>query len=230
MAHHRAAPHPAGVELGVIGFRTDGGRVEQHLGALERHHPRAFGVPLVPADPDADGRTPAGAGHLPDLEAVIAGAEVIFFLVAGPVGDVALAIGPHDRAIGADHRQRVVIVMAIALEEAGRDRDAMFCRQFLHRQHRGVRCGGPCAGEQRLVLLAAEIFAGEELGRKNHLRALTRRLRHQRRDRSDVARLVRIGEWQLKDGEAECAHRQRLFRSAGEVHRLRNRRCHGEGP
>src|SRR3546814_3866007 len=61
---------------------------------------------LVPADADAD----PGAEDVPDLEAGVAGAEIIFFLIAGTVGNMALAIGAHDAAVGADHRERVVIM------------------------------------------------------------------------------------------------------------------------
>jgi hypothetical protein len=92
MALHRPPPHPAGIEIGVIGFGADGGGIEQQFGAHQRHHPRAFGIPLVPADADAD----ACAEHVPHLEAVVAGAEIVLFLIARPVGNVALAVGAHD--------------------------------------------------------------------------------------------------------------------------------------
>src|SRR3546814_18119594 len=73
---------------------------------------------LVPAHADADPR----AEDVPDLEAGVAGAEIIFFLIARTVGNVALAIGAHDRAVGADHRERVVIMRPVLFEIARRDK------------------------------------------------------------------------------------------------------------
>src|SRR3546814_3268065 len=106
MALHRAAPHAASVEVGVIGFRSDRGRIKEQFGAHQRHRARGFGIPLVPAHADADPR----AKDVPDLETGIAGPEIIFFLITGAVGNVALAIQAHDRAVGADHRETVVIM------------------------------------------------------------------------------------------------------------------------
>src|SRR3546814_3534679 len=85
MALHRAAPHAASVEVGVIGFRSDRGRIKEQFGAHQRHRARGFGIPLVPAHADADPR----AKDVPDLETGIAGPEIIFFLITGAVGNVA---------------------------------------------------------------------------------------------------------------------------------------------
>ena len=63
--------------------------------------------------------------------------------------------------VGIDHRQRVVIVMPVALEEAGRDRDLELRGERLHRDDRGMLGGRPGEREQRLVLHLAEI-AGRE--------------------------------------------------------------------
>src|SRR3546814_12633986 len=67
----------------VCSSDLDRGGVEQQLRPHQRHHARAFGIPLIPADPGAD----AGAEDVPDLEPVVAGAEVVLFLVARAVGD-----------------------------------------------------------------------------------------------------------------------------------------------
>ena len=131
MADHRAAPHAAGVEVRIIGFGADRGRIEQHLRAHQRHAAGRFRIPLVPADADAD-RAVAGVPH---LEAAIAGAEIIFFLIARPVGDMALAIDAHDLALVVDHGERIIIMLAIALEKAGRDIDAQILGQLAHFLH-----------------------------------------------------------------------------------------------
>src|SRR3546814_11519045 len=57
MALHRAAPHAAGVEIGVIGLGPDRGRVEKPFGAHQRPRARGFGIPLIPAYPDAAPRS-----------------------------------------------------------------------------------------------------------------------------------------------------------------------------
>jgi hypothetical protein len=63
-------------------------------------------------------------------------------------------------------------MVAVALEEAGRDRDLQLRRQRLHGDDRGMLQRRPGQREQRLVLDLAEIGAGKQLGRQDHLRAL----------------------------------------------------------
>src|SRR3546814_5535396 len=72
---------------------------------------------LVPADADADPRSE----DVPDLEARVAGAEIIFLFIARTVGNMAFAVGSHDVAVGADHRERVVIMRPVLLEIARRE-------------------------------------------------------------------------------------------------------------
>src|SRR3546814_8706580 len=48
-AQHGAAPHPAGVQIGIIGLRSYGRWKEQHFSAHQRHDARSFRIPLVPA-------------------------------------------------------------------------------------------------------------------------------------------------------------------------------------
>ena len=55
VAHHRAAPQGRRVEIGVVRLGADRGRIEQELRAHQHHRPRGFGIPLVPADADAEG-------------------------------------------------------------------------------------------------------------------------------------------------------------------------------
>src|SRR3546814_7102947 len=92
----------------------------------------------------------------------MAGAEIEFLLIAGPVGDVALAIHARDGAPRRDHREAVVMMRLIGLEEAGRDPDAEVVGKTLHRDHRGVRRGRLRGREQPFVLDVAEIFALEQ--------------------------------------------------------------------
>src|SRR3546814_1313328 len=94
----------------------------------------------------------------------IAGPEIIFFLITGAVGNVALAIQAHDRAVGADHRETVVIMRPVLFEEAGRDRNLVLRGERPHRGDAGMVGGRARGREQRLFLALAEIGAFEKLG------------------------------------------------------------------
>src|SRR5690606_10288685 len=87
----------------IMRLAADGGRVEQQLGAHQRHAARAFGEPLVPADAHAD----LGVAGLPDLEAAVARIEVVLLVVAGAIRDVALAVDAEQAAVGVEDRDAV---------------------------------------------------------------------------------------------------------------------------
>jgi hypothetical protein len=55
--------------VGVLRLGADRSGVEQHSAPISAMRARAFGIPLVPADADADAR----AEHVPHLEAVLPG-------------------------------------------------------------------------------------------------------------------------------------------------------------
>ena len=55
---------------------------------------------------------------------------------------MALAVDAHHRAFIVDHRQAVIMVRPVRLEEAGRDVDAELGRQLPHRQHGGMGIEG----------------------------------------------------------------------------------------
>ena len=180
---------------------ADRGGVEQQLRAHQHHRARGFGIPLVPAHAHAQRR----ARPVPHLEAGIAGAEIEFLLISRPVRNMALAIDTRDVAVRPDHRQRVVMMRPVRLEEAGRDMHLQFGRQRLHRQHRLVLAHGLGVGEQPLVLDAAEIFALEQFGRQDHLRPPARRLAHQARHVGDVGIDI-IGEGELQRSDGDLGH------------------------
>ena len=201
MADHRPTPHAAGVEAVVIGFRADGGREEQHLRAHQRHDPCRFGIPLVPADADADSAVP----RRPHLETRIAGAEIIFLLIARPIGNMALAIDAHDLARVIDHREAVIMMLAVALEEAGRDIDLQFLGQRLHCGDGGMLVQGQGAGEQRLVLDRAEIGAFEQFGRQDDLRPARGGLAHGVGHLFDILGHV-LAKGELQGGDGHLGH------------------------
>ena len=187
VADHSPLPQVFSVELGIVGLRADGGGIEQHFGALEHHRARGFGEPLIPADADAHG----AELRLPRLEAGVAGTEIELFLVARTIGDMALAIGAHESAIGIDHDEAVVEMMILALEDRGRDDDAELFGQRGHMRDRGMNIGGEGRVEMMFFLFAAEIVPLEQFRRQNHLRALLGRVGHEAFDARDI--LLHVG-------------------------------------
>ena len=201
MALHGAPPHPAGIKAGIIRLAANGGGIEQNLGAHQRHGPRALGIPLVPADADAN----PGAKHIPHLETAVARAKIVFFLIARSIRNMALAIGAHNLAIGADHRQRVVIMVPVGLEKAGGNGHLQPLGKGPHRHHRWMLRGGPGQREQRLVLNLAEIGPRKQLWRQNDLRPPGGRLLHQRGHGSDISGLVGVAQRQLQGSHGKAA-------------------------
>src|SRR3546814_9267580 len=82
MSLHHPLPVVLRIQRRVLRLAADGGRVEQHFRPHQRHRPRAFREPLVPADRAADRADP----RRPDAEAGIAGIEVELLLLARAVG------------------------------------------------------------------------------------------------------------------------------------------------
>ena len=157
---------------------------------------------MIPTNPHAH----CDAENVPHFEPVIARAEIELFLITWPIGDVALAIGAKDVAIRPDHGDRVVIVMPVALEKAGRDRDLQLRRQLAHRDHRGVLRYRTGKREIRLILLAAKVRAGEKLGRQNNLCPARSGLLNQIGNRGDIGRFVSRAKRQLQGGKCDQCH------------------------
>src|SRR3546814_6428999 len=89
---------------------------------------------------------------VPDLEARVAGAEIIFLFIARTVGNMAFAVGSHDVAVGADHRERVVIMRPVLLEIARRDRDLQLGGERLLGDDARMFVGWTLASEKFLIL------------------------------------------------------------------------------
>ena len=177
---------------------ADGGGVEQQVCAHQRHDARRFGVPLVPAYPDAEGCR----RMLPNAKPRIAGAEVIFLFIARPIGDVAFSIAALHRAIRADHRKRIVMMLAVTLKKAGRDGDAQFRRQRAHRDDTRVAAKGARSRKFLFQLELAEIGSLEQLGRQDHVCPLRRGIAHQSGNICDILLFAAAkGELQRGDGD-----------------------------
>ncbi len=101
--------------------------IEQHFGALQRREPRAFGIPLVPANQ----RAHAAKGGIHGLKAQIARREVILLVIKRIVGDVHLAVDAGDLAVGVERDCRVVVEPRRApLEERSNNGHPGFARQL----------------------------------------------------------------------------------------------------
>ena len=129
--------------------------------------PRAFRIPLIPANQRAD----AAKRRIEVEEPQIAGREVEFFVVERIVGDVHLAVNPGDFSVRAQHRHRVVIQpRRAALKQRRDDDDLQFAREFAQslRGRAGNRFG---QGEQIVIFFAAEILGAEQFLEADDLRA-----------------------------------------------------------
>ena len=106
---------------------ADRRRIKNNFGAAERGQSRRFGIPLVPANADAD----FSVRGRPCFETEIAGREIKFLVVGGIVGDMHLAIFPEQRPIGINDRRRVVINAGAPFFEKRRDdHGSRFARDF----------------------------------------------------------------------------------------------------
>ena len=150
----------------ILRLRTNGCGVEKQFSAHQGHCARTFGIPLVPADADAN----SCAEHVPDLEPSIAGAKIIFFLIAGAIGNVAFTIDAHDVAIGVNHRDTVVEMRPITFKEACGDGNIKPLSKFCHRLDGGMLQDGVCQRKMLFLLRFAEIGAGKQFGRQDDLR------------------------------------------------------------
>ena len=154
------------------GMPADGRGEKENLRASQRGQPRGLGIPLVPADADADLRKL----RLPRAEAEVARREVEFLVKQRVVRDVHLPVFAEVRAVGVDDRSGVVVeARAAFFEKRGDDDDAALLRQPGHR--RGARAGDLLGELEVFVILdLAEILRGEKLLQADDLRAAVRRL------------------------------------------------------
>src|SRR5258708_1719487 len=145
------------------------------------------------------------AGPLPYLEAGIGGPEVEFLFIARTVGDVAFAIDAGDPPVGADHGERIVMVRAVRLKEAGWDPDLQFRRELLHRNDRRMLRRRTSIRKEALVLYATEIGPFKQLGRKHYFCAFGGRLANKLAHGPNVQDLI-VGERELQRCYGELGH------------------------
>jgi hypothetical protein len=154
--------------VGPVDVGSDGGRVKQDLRALEGQDARGLGEPLVPADQGPD---TAMAG-LPDVEAGVAGIEIVLFGIAGGVGNVGLAIGAEIGAARVDHDERIVHGHAGTFENADRQDHVEFLGQLGEALHSRIFADRDCQVIVLGQLVLAEVWRLKQLLDEDDLRAL----------------------------------------------------------
>src|SRR5208283_2112045 len=87
------------------GMPSDGGGIKENACSLQSRKPRAFRIPLIPANQRAE----SSRCSIKSLEAQIAGREIKLLVVKRIIGDVHLAVGPAQHAIRIENRGGVVI-------------------------------------------------------------------------------------------------------------------------
>src|SRR6185295_4587426 len=159
MALHDALPLQMRIEPSVIGLRSDSRRIEQYLGALQDHRACTFRIPLIPTDADAD----ATVLRRPGLEPGVARPEVVFLLITGAIGNVALAINAEDFSIHVSNCDAVIEAGAVLLEERDRDDHAELRRQLFECEHARMLVHRIRGFEPFRILSRAKVNALEEL-------------------------------------------------------------------
>src|SRR5262245_48299361 len=175
VALHRALPVVARIERGILRLGADRGRVQEDLGALERHRARGLREPLVPAHRDAR----RAEARRPDLEAGVARREVELLVVSGALRDVRLAVHAHDRAVRVDHHEAVEVGILRALEDGERQHDLQLLRDFRQALDRRMLGDGKRELEVLREVVLAEVGRLEQLLDQDDVRALLRGLADQ---------------------------------------------------
>lgn len=138
---------------------ADGGGVEKDLGALERGQTGRFGVPLVPADQNAEG---AESGF-PGAKTEISGRKIKLFVKQRVLRDVHFAVDAQEGAVGVDDGGGVVIeAWGAFFEQGGNDDDTVFFGE-------GLKCLGAGSGdgfsklELGVILRLAKVLGAKKL-------------------------------------------------------------------
>ncbi len=118
------------------GKPADGGGVENYVGAAEGGEAGGLGIPLVPADEDAD----AASLGFPGAVAEVAGSEVKLFFESGVLRDVILAVFAEELAVGVNDDGSVVVNFAATVFKEGSDDDDFV---FLRGGAKGLSSVGP---------------------------------------------------------------------------------------
>ena len=139
--------------------------IKKNCCPLQGRKPRAFGIPLIPADQ----RAQTSSAGVEGAKSEVAGREVKLFVIQGIVGNVHLAVKAAKRAVAVENRRRIVVnAGGTFFEEGSDDHDPMLARgrgNFLAGRA-GNRFGQV---EQRMILALAEILGLKKLRQADDL-------------------------------------------------------------
>ena len=155
----------AGIGGGIAGLGSNGAGVQQQLRAVQHQAAGHLGKPLIPAD----GRPDSTKGGREHQKTAVARVEVELLLVAGAVGDMALAVAAQALTVGVDHYQRVEGGLPVALVHAHRNDHAQLAGQIGEAFHRWMIGQGPSQVEVGRILVFAPVRLLEQLGQEHHL-------------------------------------------------------------
>ena len=133
---------------------------------MQRHDARALGKPLIPADADAE---PA-VTRMPDPKPGVARAEIELLLIARAVRDMRLAVDAESPAVGIEHRQRIEIDIAGALEEADRQHHRELGRQGAEAAQQRAVIGALSQLQMPCILFDTEVWRRKQLLQQDDLR------------------------------------------------------------
>src|SRR4030095_12151211 len=160
------------VLLLLTGWPADCGRVEKNLGSAQRGQTRCLGVPLVPADQNAD----PSVACLPGRKAKVSRREIKLLMVERIVGNMHLAVLAEIASIGIEDGGGIVVdARSPALEQGNNYDQLKLSSQLAHKFRRGT---GDFFGKSEvcMVLDLAEVRRLEKLLQANHLGAVRRGL------------------------------------------------------
>ncbi|AGE55580.1 hypothetical protein ATCVMN08101_237L [Acanthocystis turfacea Chlorella virus MN0810.1] len=165
-------PVVVGLAVGKVGLASNRGGHHDEVSAEECEDTRGLGKPLVPANQHTN-LAKLGVNH---AELVVARAEVELLVVAGPLGDVRLAVGAHDGAVNVRDRDRVIVFVAVFFKVGNNDDHAELAREVREPGHDpgllvSLRVVKPLAG-----LLLTEVLHTKELGENNDFGTVGRRV------------------------------------------------------
>ena len=156
----------------LVRMPADGRRIKQNVCASKRRQPRAFRVPLIPADQSSD----LPYADIERAKAEVARREVKLFVISRIIRYVHLAIDASRLAFAVNDDCAVVIKpCGAALEYRSDDGDVMFARDARERLSRRA-IGRFRKIEEVCIFFLAEVLRAKQLRQTDDLSALLAQL------------------------------------------------------
>ena len=167
------SPSPVGHRVALqYRLTADSGGVKEHICAHKSHTACRLRKPLIPAYADTD----TAELCIPYLKACVARCEVELLLIEMVIGNVALTVYSHKRAVTVYHSYRIEKCVSVLFIEAdGDNRTGFLCD--LHKTLYGrIFFGFVGKIIVIVILLLTKVRKLEQLGEKYHIRSVRCRL------------------------------------------------------